>query len=50
MLQEYDFKMVHRSRLVNIDADGLTKNLCPSQKDSIKVRWHVGEKEEKMLG
>ena len=34
MLQEYDFKVVHRSGLVNMDADELNKNPCPSQKDS----------------
>ena len=28
MLQEYDFKVVHRARLVNLDADGLRRNPC----------------------
>ena len=48
MLQEYDFKVVHRSGLLNMDANGLIRNPCPSQKDSTGVRWHVGEDEEEM--
>jgi hypothetical protein len=30
MLMEYDFKVVHRMGLVNMDADGLNRNLVPS--------------------
>jgi hypothetical protein len=30
MLMEYDFKVVHRAGLVNMDADGLSRNPVPS--------------------
>jgi hypothetical protein len=30
MLMEYNFKVVHRAGLVNMDADGLSYNLIPS--------------------
>jgi hypothetical protein len=30
MLMEYDFKVVHRAGLVNMDADGLSRNPIPS--------------------
>ena len=33
-----------------MDADGLSRNPCPSQKDSTGARWHVGEDEEEMQG
>ena len=33
---------------MNINADGLNTNPCPSQKDSIGARWHVGEDEKEM--
>ena len=33
MLQEYDFKVMHRSGLVNMNANGLSRNPYPSQKD-----------------
>ena len=50
MLQEYNFKVVHRFGLVNLDVDGLSRNPCLSQKDSIGARWNVGEDEEEMPG
>ena len=50
MLQQYDFKVVHQSWLVNMDVDGLSRNPCLSQKDSTRARWHVGEDEEEILG
>ncbi len=31
ILQEYDFQVVHRPRVVNLDADGLSQNPCTSQ-------------------
>jgi hypothetical protein len=49
MLQEYDFKVVHRAGLVNLDADGLSRNPCPSQRDSTGARWHVSEGEEEAV-
>jgi hypothetical protein len=46
MLMEYDFKVVHRAGLVNMDADGLSCNPVPSQADAIGARWHVEEGED----
>lgn len=37
MLQQYDFKVVYKTRLVNMDADGLSHNPCPTEADSIEV-------------
>ena len=48
MLREYKFKVVHRSRLMNIDVNRLSTNPYPSQKDSTRARWHVEEDEEEM--
>ena len=50
MLMEYDFKVVHRAGLVNMDVDGLSRNLVPSQADAIGVRWHIEEGEDSLLG
>jgi hypothetical protein len=38
MLMEYDFKIVHRAGLVNMDADGLSHNPVPSQADATGAR------------
>jgi hypothetical protein len=38
-LMEYDFKVVHRAGLVNMDADGLSRNPIPSQADATGARW-----------
>jgi hypothetical protein len=35
MLMEYNFKVVHRMGLVNMDADGLSRNPIPGQADVI---------------
>jgi hypothetical protein len=48
ILQEYDFQVVHKHGVANLDADGLSQNLCTSQKDDIKARWH-GEVDEEMV-
>ena len=48
MLQEYQFQVVHRAGLVNLDADGLSRNPCPSQQDTTGARWH-GEIDEEMV-
>ena len=47
MLQEYEFQVVHRAGSVNLDADGLSCNPCPSQQDTTGTRWH-GETDEEM--
>jgi hypothetical protein len=38
MLMEYDFKVVPRAGLVNMDVDGLSRNPIPSQADAIGAR------------
>ena len=38
MLMEYDFKVVHIRGLVNMDADGLSRNPIHSQADPIGAR------------
>jgi hypothetical protein len=45
ILMEYDFKVVHRAGLVNMDADGLSRNSIPSQADATGARWHVEDGE-----
>jgi hypothetical protein len=50
MLMEYDFKVVHRAGLVNMDADGLSRNPVPSQVDATNARWHVEEGEDSLPG
>jgi hypothetical protein len=49
-LMEYDFKVVHRAGLVNMDADGLSRNPIPSQADATSTRWHVEEDEDSLPG
>jgi hypothetical protein len=50
MLMEYDFKVVHRAGLVNMDADGLSRSPIPSQADATGTRWHVEEGEVSLPG
>jgi hypothetical protein len=50
MFMEYDFKVVHRAGLVNMDADGLSRNPIPSQADATGARWHVEDGEDSLLG
>ncbi len=40
--------MVHRPRVANLDADGLSRNPCISQEDDIGARWH-GEVDEELV-
>jgi hypothetical protein len=40
--------VVHRPRVANLDANGLSWNPCTSQEDDTKARWH-GEVDEKMV-
>jgi hypothetical protein len=48
ILQEYDFQVVHRPGVTNLDADGLSRNPCTSQEDDIGARGH-GEVDEEMV-
>jgi hypothetical protein len=48
ILQEYDFHVVHKPGVANLDADGLSQNPCTNQEDNTRVRWH-GEVDEEMV-
>jgi hypothetical protein len=48
ILQEYDFQVVHKLGVANLDADGLSRNPCTSQEDNTGVRWH-GKVDEEMV-
>jgi hypothetical protein len=50
MLMEYDFKVVYRAGLVNMDVDGLSCNLVPSQADAISPRWYGDDGEDSLPG
>jgi hypothetical protein len=50
MLMEDDFKVVHRAGMVNMDADGLSRNPVPNQADATSARWHVEEGEDSLPG
>jgi hypothetical protein len=42
ILQEYDFEIIHRSGLKNLDADGLSRNPLPSDHNPTDARMdHV---------
>jgi hypothetical protein len=40
LLQEYDFEVVYRAGITNLDADGLSRNPSPSNEDLTGARWH----------
>ena len=40
LLQEYEFEVVHRVGITNLDADGLSRNPSLSNEDLTRVRWH----------
>jgi hypothetical protein len=48
ILQEYDFQVVHRPGVANLDANGLSRNPCTNQEDNTGVKWH-GEVNEEMV-
>jgi hypothetical protein len=48
ILQEYDFQVVHRPGVTNLDANGLSRNPCISKEDDTGAKWH-GEVDEKMV-
>jgi hypothetical protein len=48
ILQEYDFQVVHKPGVANLDADGLSRNPCTSQEDNTQLvdeemvpGWHA---------
>ena len=40
LLQEYDFEVVHRAGITNMNADGLSRNPSPSDEDLTGAMWH----------
>ena len=40
LLQEYDFEVVHRARITNLDANGLSRNPSLSDEDLTGAWWH----------
>jgi hypothetical protein len=40
LLHEYDFEVVHRGEIINLDANGLSRNPSPLDEDLIGARWH----------
>ena len=40
LLQEYDFEVVQRARITNLNADGLSRNLSFSDEDLTGAKWH----------
>nr|PNR48226.1 hypothetical protein PHYPA_012701 [Physcomitrium patens] len=40
LLQEYNFEILHWIDITNLDANGLSYNLCPSKEDFNKDWWH----------
>jgi hypothetical protein len=50
LLQEYDFEVVHRAGIANLDADGLSRNPSPLDEDLTRARWHGDCDREAMSG
>src|SRR5438270_12233071 len=50
LLQEYDFEVVHRAGITNLDADGLSRNPSPLEEDLIGAKWHGDCDREAVLG
>ena len=40
LLQEYDFEVVHRAGITNLDEDGLSRNPSPSDEKLTWAKWH----------
>ena len=40
LLQEYDFEVVHRAGITNMDADRRSRNPSPSDEDLTGAKWH----------
>jgi hypothetical protein len=50
ILHEYDFQVVHKPGVTNLEADGLNWNPCTSQEDNTRTRWHGKVDEETVPG
>lgn len=40
LLQEYDFEVVYKGRLRNLDANSLSNNSSPLEEDMIDASWY----------
>ena len=40
LLKEYNFEVILRAGITNLDADGFSHNLSPSNKDMTRTKWH----------
>ena len=50
LLQEYDFEVVHKVGVKNLDANGLSRNPSPLQEDLTRARWHGTSDQEAVPG
>ena len=50
LLQEYDFEVVHRAGITNMNADGLSRNPSPSDEDLTGAMWHENYDREAVSG
>jgi len=50
LLQEYDFQVVHKAGLQNLDADGLSRNPSLVEEDLTGARWHGTSDQEAVPG
>ena len=50
LLQEYDFEVVHKTCVQNLDADGLSLNPSSLQEDLTGARWHGTSDQEAVPG
>ncbi|OAE22564.1 hypothetical protein AXG93_731s1070 [Marchantia polymorpha subsp. ruderalis] len=48
ILWEYDFQVMHRPEVANLDADGLNRNLSTSYEYDNGAKWH-GDVDEEMI-
>ena len=50
LLQEYNFEVVHRANITNLDVDGLSRNPSPSDEDLIGATWNEDCDQEAVSG
>ena len=50
LLHVYDFEVIHKARVKNLDADGLSRNPSPLQEDLTGARWHGTSDQEAVPG
>ncbi|OAE18888.1 hypothetical protein AXG93_3022s1120 [Marchantia polymorpha subsp. ruderalis] len=46
ILHEYDFQVMHRPGVANLDANGLSRNPCTSQEYDTRAKWYCEVDEE----